>query len=145
MFLGEGAAQNGRMAETLNAAAKEKLPLLFLVIDNGRAINTFTPDVAINSDVFLQVRYCRSPAIDCSFDAMTVIQGWLLLVVTFALVLPLVFGVGAGARIVFPSSYREQQRRFILTKVRCHWWFGLLILLPPFTLFFCRISALVFV
>lgn len=56
MFLGEGAAQNGRMAETLNAAAKEKLPLLFLVIDNGRAINTFTPDVAANSDVFAQVR-----------------------------------------------------------------------------------------
>lgn len=55
MFLGEGAAQNGRMAETLNAAAKEKLPLLFLVIDNGRAINTFTPDVAANSDVYLQV------------------------------------------------------------------------------------------
>lgn len=54
MFLGEGAAQNGRMAETLNAAAKEKLPLLFLVIDNGRAINTFTPDVAANSDVFAQ-------------------------------------------------------------------------------------------
>ena len=43
------------MAETLNAAAKEKLPLIFLVIDNGRAINTFTPDVAANSDVFLQV------------------------------------------------------------------------------------------
>lgn len=54
VFLGEGAAQNGRMAETLNAAAKEKLPLLFLVIDNGRAINTFTPDVAANSDVFSQ-------------------------------------------------------------------------------------------
>lgn len=57
MFLGEGAAQNGRMAENLNAAAKEKLPLLFLVIDNGRAINTFTPDVAANSDVFAQVIY----------------------------------------------------------------------------------------
>ena len=56
VFLGEGAAQNGRMAETLNAAAKGKLPLLFLVIDNGRAINTFTPDVAANSDVFAQVR-----------------------------------------------------------------------------------------
>jgi pyruvate dehydrogenase E1 component alpha subunit len=40
------------MAECLNAAAKEGLPILFLVIDNGRAINTFTPDVAANSDVF---------------------------------------------------------------------------------------------
>lgn len=36
------------MAETLNAAAKEKLPILFVVIDNGRAINTFTGDVAKN-------------------------------------------------------------------------------------------------
>jgi len=52
VFVGEGGAQNGRMAECLNAAAKEKLPILFLVIDNGRAINTFTPDVAQNSDVF---------------------------------------------------------------------------------------------
>ena len=54
VFVGEGGAQNGRMAECLNAAAKERLPLLFVVIDNGRAINTFTPDVAQNSDVFLQ-------------------------------------------------------------------------------------------
>ena len=54
VFIGEGGAQNGRMAECLNAAAKENLPILFLVIDNGRAINTFTPDVATNSDVYLQ-------------------------------------------------------------------------------------------
>jgi len=52
VFIGEGGAQNGRMAECLNAAAKEGLPILFLVIDNGRAINTFTPDVAQNSDVY---------------------------------------------------------------------------------------------
>ena len=32
VFVGEGGAQNGRMAECLNAAAKEKLPILFLVI-----------------------------------------------------------------------------------------------------------------
>mmetsp|Transcript_21020 Transcript_21020/g.66030 ORF Transcript_21020/g.66030 Transcript_21020/m.66030 type:complete len:785 (+) Transcript_21020:47-2401(+) len=51
-FVGEGGAQNGRMVETLNAAAKEGLPLLLLVIDNGRAINTFTPDVATNSEVW---------------------------------------------------------------------------------------------
>lgn len=63
VFLGEGAAQNGRMAETLNAAAKEKLPLLFLVIDNGRAINTFTPDVAANSDVFEQVGLTTGPSL----------------------------------------------------------------------------------
>ena len=35
----------------MNCAAKEKLPLLILCIDNGRAINTFTPDVAQNSEV----------------------------------------------------------------------------------------------
>jgi TPP-dependent pyruvate/acetoin dehydrogenase alpha subunit len=42
------------MAECLNAAAKENLPILFIVIDNGRAINTFTPDVAANSNVYQQ-------------------------------------------------------------------------------------------
>jgi len=52
VFVGEGGAQNGRMAECLNAAAKEDLPLLFVVIDNGRAINTFTQDVAANQAVY---------------------------------------------------------------------------------------------
>ena len=54
---GEGGAQNGRMAECLNAAAKENLPILFLVIDNGRAINTFTKDVAQNQSVFEQGKH----------------------------------------------------------------------------------------
>lgn len=61
VFVGEGGAQNGRMAECLNAAAKENLPILFLVIDNGRAINTFTPDVAQNSDVYLQGKHYGIP------------------------------------------------------------------------------------
>ena len=95
------------MAETLNSAAKEGLPLLFLVIDNGarpltltlaltltrtssagaplgiavirgapriagnpllppaagRAINTFTPDVAQNNDVYLQGQHYGVPGI----------------------------------------------------------------------------------
>eukprot|EP01034_Spumella_vulgaris_P021417 gene21417-27447_t len=63
VFVGEGGAQNGRMAECLNAAAKEKLPILFVVIDNGRAINTFTPDVAQNSDVFLQGLHYGVPGV----------------------------------------------------------------------------------
>ncbi len=63
VFVGEGGAQNGRMAECLNAAAKEKLPIVFLVIDNGRAINTFTPDVAKNSDVYLQGLHYEVPGI----------------------------------------------------------------------------------
>ncbi len=63
VFIGEGGAQNGRMAECLNAAAKEKLPLLFLVIDNGRAINTFTPDVAQNSNVYLQGLHYGVPGV----------------------------------------------------------------------------------
>ena len=52
VFCGEGGSQNGRLAEVLNVAAKESLPLLILCIDNGRAINTFTPDVAQNSEVW---------------------------------------------------------------------------------------------
>merc|ERR1719331_3645224 len=63
VFIGEGGAQNGRMAECLNAAAKENLPLLFLVIDNGRAINTFTPDVAANMDIFTQGEHYGVPGI----------------------------------------------------------------------------------
>lgn len=54
VFIGEGGSQNGRMAEILNAAAKDKLPLLVIVIDNGRAINTFTPDIAANSAIYKQ-------------------------------------------------------------------------------------------
>ena len=63
VFIGEGGAQNGRMAECLNAASKENLPLLFLVIDNGRAINTFTPDVAANMDIFAQGGHYGIPGI----------------------------------------------------------------------------------
>lgn len=63
VFIGEGGAQNGRMAECLNAAAKENLPILFLVIDNGRAINTYTPDVAQNSEVFAQGEHYGIPGV----------------------------------------------------------------------------------
>ena len=63
VFVGEGGAQNGRMAECLNAAAKEKLPILFLVIDNGRAINTFTGDVAANMNVFEQGKHYGVPGL----------------------------------------------------------------------------------
>ena len=63
VFIGEGGAQNGRMAECLNAAAKENLPILFIVIDNGRAINTFTQDVAQNSDVYMQGKHYGVPGL----------------------------------------------------------------------------------
>lgn len=36
VFVGEGGAQNGRTAELLNSAAKDNLPILLVVIDNGR-------------------------------------------------------------------------------------------------------------
>jgi len=63
VFIGEGGSQNGRMAEVLNAAAKDGLPLLIIVIDNGRAINTFTPDVATNSDVYKAGKHYGVPGI----------------------------------------------------------------------------------
>ena len=71
VFIGEGGSQNGRMAETLNAAAKEGLPLLIIVIDNGRAINTFTGDVAANQDVYLQGQHYGVPGLKvdgCDLD-----------------------------------------------------------------------------
>lgn len=63
VFIGEGGSQNGRMAEILNAASKDNLPLLILTIDNGRAINTFTPDIAKNSDVFKQGKHYGVPGL----------------------------------------------------------------------------------
>jgi TPP-dependent pyruvate/acetoin dehydrogenase alpha subunit/pyruvate/2-oxoglutarate/acetoin dehydrogenase E1 component len=63
VFVGEGGAQNGRTAELLNAASKDNLPLLFLVIDNGRAINTFTGDVAKNSNVYEQGEHYGVPGL----------------------------------------------------------------------------------
>jgi len=63
VFVGEGGAQNGRMAELLNAAKKDNLPLLVVVIDNGRAINTFTPDVATNGKVYEQGKHYGIPGL----------------------------------------------------------------------------------
>mmetsp|Transcript_25762 Transcript_25762/g.38290 ORF Transcript_25762/g.38290 Transcript_25762/m.38290 type:complete len:774 (-) Transcript_25762:115-2436(-) len=63
VFCGEGGSQNGRMAELLNSAAKDNLPLLMLVIDNGRAINTFTPDIATNSNVYEQGKHYGVPGL----------------------------------------------------------------------------------
>ena len=48
VFVGDGGSQNGRLPEILNACSNERLPLLIIIIDNGRAINTFTKDVATN-------------------------------------------------------------------------------------------------
>jgi 2-oxoisovalerate dehydrogenase E1 component len=63
VFVGEGGAQNGRTAELLNSAAKDNLPILLLVIDNGRAINTFTPDIAQNSNVYEQGKHYGIPGL----------------------------------------------------------------------------------
>ena len=76
VFVGEGGAQNGRMAELLNSAAKDNLPLLVIVIDNGRAINTFTPDIAQNSNVFKQGAHYGVPGLLVNgLDAADVTKG----------------------------------------------------------------------
>jgi len=63
VFVGEGGSQNGRMAELLNSAAKDNLPLLILTIDNGRAINTYTPDVAQNGNIYQQGKHYGVPGL----------------------------------------------------------------------------------
>lgn len=76
VFVGEGGAQNGRTAELLNSAAKDNLPLLLLVIDNGRAINTFTPDIAQNSNVYEQGMHYGVPGLLVDgMDAADVAKG----------------------------------------------------------------------
>eukprot|EP00986_Skeletonema_menzelii_P009935 scaffold4643_cov174-Skeletonema_menzelii.AAC.7 len=52
VFVGDGGSHNGRLPVLLNACSKLKLPLLIVIIDNGRAINTFTEDVAANTMQF---------------------------------------------------------------------------------------------
>ena len=76
VFVGEGGAQNGRTAELLNAASKDNLPLLLLVIDNGRAINTFTPDIAQNGNVYQQGQHYGVPGLIVDgMDAADVAKG----------------------------------------------------------------------
>jgi len=76
VFVGEGGAQNGRTAELLNSAAKDNLPLLLLVIDNGRAINTYTGDVATNGSVFDQGKHYGVPGLQVDgYDAADVAKG----------------------------------------------------------------------
>jgi 2-oxoisovalerate dehydrogenase E1 component len=76
VFVGEGGAQNGRTAELLNAASKDNLPILLLVIDNGRAINTFTPDIAKNSNVYEQGKHYGVPGLLVDgMDAADVAKG----------------------------------------------------------------------
>jgi len=76
VFVGEGGAQNGRTAELLNSAAKDNLPILLLVIDNGRAINTYTSDVATNGSVFDQGKHYGVPGLQVDgYDAADVAKG----------------------------------------------------------------------
>jgi TPP-dependent pyruvate/acetoin dehydrogenase alpha subunit/pyruvate/2-oxoglutarate/acetoin dehydrogenase E1 component len=76
VFVGEGGAQNGRMAELLNSAAKDNLPLLIIVIDNGRAINTFTGDIATNGKVYQQGMHYGVPGLHVDGqDAADVAKG----------------------------------------------------------------------
>ncbi|KAL7541752.1 hypothetical protein ACHAXR_011595 [Thalassiosira sp. AJA248-18] len=76
VFVGEGGAQNGRTAELLNSAAKDNLPLLLIVIDNGRAINTFTGDVATNGAVYQQGKHYGVPGLHVDGqDAADVAKG----------------------------------------------------------------------
>lgn len=52
VFVGDGGSHNARLSSLLNTCSKLKLPLLIIIIDNGRAINTFTEDVAANTMQF---------------------------------------------------------------------------------------------
>ena len=63
VLVGDGGSQNGRLPELLNAASKQNLPLLIIVIDNGRAINTFTPDVATNTMKYTLGDHYKVPGI----------------------------------------------------------------------------------
>ncbi|KAL7542715.1 hypothetical protein ACHAXR_013023 [Thalassiosira sp. AJA248-18] len=63
VLVGDGGAQNGRFPELLNACSKQNLPLLIIVIDNGRAINTFTKDVATNTMKYTLGKHYKVPGL----------------------------------------------------------------------------------
>jgi TPP-dependent pyruvate/acetoin dehydrogenase alpha subunit len=48
----------------------EKLPILFVIIDNGRAINTYSPDVAYTNEAFKQGMHYGIPGIKVDGQAM---------------------------------------------------------------------------
>lgn len=63
VLVGDGGSQNGRLPELLNACRKHNLPLLIIVIDNGRAINTFTKDTAANTMKYTLGEHYRVPGL----------------------------------------------------------------------------------
>jgi deoxyxylulose-5-phosphate synthase len=63
VFVGDGGSQNGRLPEILNACSNQKLPLLIVIIDNGRAINTFTKDVASNTFKYTLGEHYQVPGV----------------------------------------------------------------------------------
>lgn len=73
VLVGDGGSQNGRLPELLNSCSTLKLPLLIIVVDNGRAINTFTKDVAANTMSYKLANHYQVPGILLDgLDAVTV-------------------------------------------------------------------------
>jgi len=52
VFFGDGAANEGTFHESMNLASKWKLPIIFLLINNGVAITTLLENVTLNSDLY---------------------------------------------------------------------------------------------
>lgn len=63
VFVGDGGSQNGRLPEILNCCSNQKFPLLVVIIDNGRAINTFTKDVASNTFKYTLGEHYQVPGV----------------------------------------------------------------------------------
>lgn len=63
VLVGDGGSQNGRLPELLNTCSVLKLPLLIIVIDNGRAINTFTKDVAASTMIYKLAEHYQVPGV----------------------------------------------------------------------------------
>ena len=63
VLVGDGGSQNGRLPELLNTCSKLKLTLLIIVVDNGRAINTFTKDVAANTMTYKLADHYQVPGV----------------------------------------------------------------------------------
>jgi acetoin:2,6-dichlorophenolindophenol oxidoreductase subunit alpha len=56
VFLGDGAANEGTFNECMNLASIWKLPIIFLIENNGVAITTLLENVSVNKDLYLRTQ-----------------------------------------------------------------------------------------
>jgi pyruvate dehydrogenase E1 component alpha subunit len=56
VFMGDGAANEGTFGECMNLSSIWKLPIIFLIENNGVAITTLLKNISVNNDLYLRAQ-----------------------------------------------------------------------------------------